>query len=66
MWILVALHEGPRHVPRLLDEVRSLDDWSRSHSSSRLQTVVDGGVSSDATRFDRGGIRGGVTSGGRT
>lgn len=25
MWILVALHEGPRHVPRLLDDVRSLD-----------------------------------------
>jgi DNA-binding PadR family transcriptional regulator len=25
MWILVALHEGPRHVVRLLDDVRSLD-----------------------------------------
>jgi DNA-binding PadR family transcriptional regulator len=25
MWILVALQTGPRHAPRLLDDVRSLD-----------------------------------------
>lgn len=25
MWILVVLHEGPHHVVRLLDDVRSLD-----------------------------------------
>ncbi len=25
MWILVALREGPRSTPRLLDEVRALD-----------------------------------------
>jgi hypothetical protein len=25
MWVLVALHSGPRELPRLLDDVRSLD-----------------------------------------
>ncbi len=25
MWVLIALQQGPRHVARLLDDVRSLD-----------------------------------------
>jgi DNA-binding PadR family transcriptional regulator len=25
MWVLVALHSGPRELPTLLDDVRSLD-----------------------------------------
>lgn len=25
MWILIALHGGPRHVARLFDDIRSLD-----------------------------------------
>jgi DNA-binding PadR family transcriptional regulator len=25
MWVLIALHQGPRHVARLLDDVRLLD-----------------------------------------
>jgi DNA-binding PadR family transcriptional regulator len=52
LWILVALREGPRNGPRLLDEVRSLDGQvgpgtlygavARLERSSLIERAING------------------------